>query len=146
MLLDGGHITIVRLGEQGGVLFEQLVSGDAAQTLDDGEASTIAFAVETGAIALIDERKATRMCVERFPALALACTVDLFAHPQVRHTLGPEGLADAVFSALDRARMHVHTHHLAWVVNLIGPERAACCKSLPSSSRDVGVRRPSGCD
>lgn len=134
-LVEDGHITIVQLGEVGASLFEQLVSGDAAQTLDDGEAATIALAIEVGAIALIDERKAARICGERFAGLVVASTVDALAHPVVQRALGQESLADAVFSALQQARMNTQPHHLEWVVNLIGRERAAQCKSLPKEVR-----------
>ena len=138
-LVEGGLITIVRLGQVGESLFQQLVSGGADQTLDDGEAATIALAVETGAVALIDERKATRICAERFPSVLLASSVDLIAHPGVQRALGLQALAQAVFSALQRARMNVHPHHLEWVVGLVGPERAAQCGSLPRRARESAL-------
>jgi len=134
-LVEAGLLQIVRLGEPGLFHFEQLVSGSAEHTIDDGEAATVAFAVETEAIALIDERKATRICAERFTGLTVATTVDLFAHPDVQRALGQETLAKAVFNALQKARMSVQSHHLDWVVNLIGPERVALCSSLPKSIR-----------
>ena len=61
-----GLVEIVRLGNVGIGYFTALVSGSAAQTLDDGEAATIAYALECSATALIDERKANRICAERF--------------------------------------------------------------------------------
>ena len=138
-LIEAGLLRIVRLGKVGLCHFEQLVSGSAEQTVDDGEAATIAFAIEAQAIALIDERKATRICTERFNDLPVASTVDLFAHPDVQRALGREALAEAVFSALQKARMSVQIHHLDWVVNLIGPERVAQCSSLPKSIRAAWV-------
>lgn len=141
-LVEDGHITIVQLGEAGASLFEQLVSGDAMQTLDDGEAATIALAIEAGAIALIDERKAARICAERFPDLVVASTVDALAHPVVQGVLSQGALADAVFNALQKARMNAQPHHLEWVVNMIGPERAAQCKSLPRESLRIGRKSP----
>ena len=112
-------------------------------TLDDGEAATIAYAVGRGAIAVIDERKATRIGAELFPALRIACTVDMLAHPQVQDDLGKEMLADAVFRALRDGRMRVFPHHIEWVVGLIGPEKVAACRSLPGSARKTteGVTR-----
>src|SRR5581483_3817592 len=44
--------------------FEELVVGPAVETLDDGEAATIAYALAHGGTALIDERKAMRICRE----------------------------------------------------------------------------------
>ena len=115
--------------------FEQLVVGPAARTLDDGEAATIAYAVSVGGVPVIDERKATRICSELFPALRMACTVDVLAHPEIQKGLGGPGLADAVFNALHFGRMRVLPHHVAWVVDLIGIDRASLCSSLPHSVR-----------
>lgn len=141
-LVKAALIEVVQLGEVGLHLFEQLVSGSAEETVDDGEAATIAFAVEAGAVALIDERKATRICLERFKSLRLATSVDIFAHPSVQAYLGSDALAEAVFNALQNARMSVHEHHIDWVVNLIGRGRAACCSSLPSHAR-IACSEPS---
>src|SRR2546423_1461595 len=51
-LVDARHITIVSLGETGWLHFETLVAGPGPQTLDDGEAATIAYAAERGAVAI----------------------------------------------------------------------------------------------
>lgn len=134
-LVGSGLIEVVRLGDGGLLQFEGLVIGPASETLDDGEAATIAFAAETGAVAVIDESKALRLCASRFPHVRLGCTVDLFAHPAVQRALGASGLADAVHRALLEARMRVLPHHLPGVLDLIGPKRAAECPSLPRETR-----------
>ena len=132
-----GRVQIVPLGDTGTRHFFNLVSGLAAQTLDDGEAATIAHALETEppAIPLIDERKANRICAHRFADLVTGSTVDLLAQDDVQAALGSARLADAVFDALLGGRMRVLPHHLDWVVDLIGPERAKQCESLPRSVR-----------
>jgi predicted nucleic acid-binding protein len=119
--------------------FEALVVGAAADTLDDGEAATIAYALEIGATPIIDERKAHRICNERFPSFALASTVDLLAHASIEAELGREALTDAVLQALLNARMRVLPHRIKWVVDLIGHSRACECPSLPRvvSRREV---------
>ena len=124
----------VQLGNVGASHFADLVSGSAAQTLDDGEAATIAYAIEQSAVALIDDRKAIRICTESFPNLAVGCTVDVLAQRHVQEELGRR-LPDAVFNALDRGRMRVPDRYGQWVVNLIGTERAALCRSLPKRFR-----------
>jgi predicted nucleic acid-binding protein len=133
-------VEIVALPDAGELHYESLVIGQAAETLDDGEAATIACALALGATALIDERKATRICGERFPHLGVACTVDILFHPQVAQGLGAETLGDAVFRALRDGKMGVLPQHLDAVVAAIGPERAALCSSLPSRVR-AGHRR-----
>lgn len=134
-LVDGGHVEIVELDGDGEGHFEQLVVGPAQTTLDDGEAATIAHAVATNGIALIDERKANRICAERFPTLRIASTVDVFLHPNVQAELGHDGLADVIFNALCNGRMRVFPEHVSWVISLIGAERASLCTSLPRGVR-----------
>ena len=135
--LASGRVRIVPLGDTGARHFFNLVSGPAAQTLDDGEAATIALALETEppAIPLIDERKANRICAQRFADLVTGSTVDLLAQDDVQSALGRDRLASAVFNALYFGRMRVLPHHLDWVVSLIGPDRANQCESLPRSVR-----------
>lgn len=134
-LVSANLVAVVHLGSQGLAHFECMVIGAASETLDDGEAATIAHAAEANAVAIIDERKATRLCATRFPNLRLGCTVDLLAHPAVRGALGPLAFTDAVYGALRDARMRVFPHHLDGIVELLGPERAARCTSLPSIVR-----------
>ena len=138
-LIATGRVDIVRLGNPATEYFTSLVSGSAAETLDDGEAATIAYALEQGATALIDERKAKRICAERYGALASGCTIDVLAQNEVEAALGHGRLADGVFNALYHGRMRVLAQHMNWIanwiVNLIGPERAAQCVSLPRSVR-----------
>jgi predicted nucleic acid-binding protein len=130
-LASSGALEIVELDADALPYFEELVVGSAIETVDDGEAATIAYALAHSATALIDERKATRICREQFPGLRLACTIDVLIHDDVRQRLGETRLADAVFRALQDAKMGVFAPHLAWIVGLIGAERAALCPSVP---------------
>jgi predicted nucleic acid-binding protein len=136
-LLNDGLVEIITIGDVGTRHFEGLVIGPATATLDDGEAATIAIAIEQQGIAIIDERKAHRICSERYPDLRIGCTVDIFAHPAVLRTLGEQKLALSVFNALTDARMNVLPHHADWVVKLVGPEKAAHCHSLLKSVRQL---------
>jgi len=61
-----GLVQIVRCPAEHDDLLLGLVSGPARDTLDDGEAATLVFAHSTGAVALIDERKATTLAAKRF--------------------------------------------------------------------------------
>ena len=81
-------MAIVRLDTVGLRHFSALVVGSVRDTLDDGEAATIACALEHEATVLIDEKKATRLCAERFPHLTVGSTVDLFGCVAVRAVLG----------------------------------------------------------
>ena len=134
-LVATGKIEVVHLGTTGIAYFTGLVSGSAADTLDDGEAATIAYALEHGAIALLDEQKATKICASRFPNILTGCTVDVLAHGAITSGLDRVSLAEAVFNALYFGRMRVPTQYVDWVVNLIGPDRTRRCVSLPKSIR-----------
>lgn len=136
-LVAAGLIEIVKLNDRCGIHFEKLVVGPASMTLDDGEAATIAYAFVNEGVAIIDERKATRICGEMFPELRIGSTVDILAHPDVWQSLGKQLLAEAVLNALRNGRMRVLPHHIEWVVNLIGPEQAAACPSLPRAVRNA---------
>lgn len=134
-LASSGALDIVELDHNALPFFEELVIGPAVSTLDDGEAATIAYALTHVSTALIDERKATRICRERFPQLRLATTIDVLIHNHVQQRLGQALLTDAVWRALQDGKMGVLSHHVAWVVGLIGDERAAQCPSLPRRAR-----------
>ena len=140
-LIAANAVEVVRLGPQGLLRFESLVVGSAGETLDDGEAATIAYAEEAGARALIDERKARRLAAERHAAIPLGCTADLLASVEVERAVGTAAIAEAVHAALTGARMRVLDQHMDWVVRLIGDERAAVCLSLPASTRQQARAR-----
>ena len=134
-------IKVVALEEDGHQVFAELVSGAAAATLDDGEAATIAAALEQGGLAMIDERKALNICASRFDELHTATTVDLLRNPRIQETLPRDELAHAVFNAAYKARMRVQHHHGEWVLDLLGRKRASLCSSL---NRILRSTRPQG--
>lgn len=127
-LTSYGSMNVVALDEPGLRIFEKLVV-----SLDDGEAATIAAAVRRQGAAVIDERKARRICGEEFPDVTRATSIDLFSHPRVLDLLGRDRLADAVYAALKDARMSVRSDQRDWIIRLIGSDRAAACSSIPAS-------------
>lgn len=134
-LIGTGLIGIATLDDDAAEHFMSLVVGASSDTLDDGEAATLAYAVRHGATPVIDERKAKRIAGLRFPNLQLRCTLDLFAHPRINTMISREDLADAVFNALQFARMNVPLDRENWVVDLIGADRASRCPSLSRRAR-----------
>jgi predicted nucleic acid-binding protein len=134
-LIDAGLVRRVSLAKSSIPIYESLIDGTARQTLDDGEAATIAYAHEVGGAALIDERKARKLCTTSFPQLALTSTVELLMHQSVAAALGAEKRLDALTRALTHARMRVAPEHLVQVTQMLGPERSAVCVSLPKAAR-----------
>jgi predicted nucleic acid-binding protein len=112
-----------------------LVAGRASETLDDGEAATLALSLHLGATALIDERKAICIAAGRFPALTVATTTDLLFSAQVRGALSANLFGDALFASLTKARMRVPNHLLDEVCDCLGPDRTLLCLSLPARVR-----------
>lgn len=140
-LVDEDLVDIVELDKFSHECFESLVAGAAVDTLDDGEAATIAYALAARASALIDERKARRICALRFPALPVHPTLALLTSSHVTTLLGVAPAAEAVFNALNIGRMRVPAEDYQRVVAIIGAERALQCSSLPEHIRDPKWRR-----
>ncbi|WP_333822948.1 hypothetical protein [Pinisolibacter sp.] len=118
-------------------IYESLIDSTYGDTLDDGEAATIAIAVQRGGIAVLDERKARRMCRQHFPNVAQGCTAQLLLGATA---LGGAAHAEAMINALCKGRMRVPPEFLDAVVALIGLEVAAECPSLPRYVRQATVR------
>lgn len=133
-LIAQGVITQRALGVSSLALFETLTIGPSATTLEDGEAATIALALEIGGAAVIDESKGRRLAAQHAPGVPLIASIEVFCHPMVQGALGV-ALADAVFGALQQSRMQVLASHHAWIAALLGPERLPLCLSLPRSVR-----------
>lgn len=138
-LVKNGCVQLAALSPECESNFLALVAGSGATTLDDGEAATIAWSVAHGGIPIIDEKKGSAICRERFPHLQLGTTIDIFAHEHVQSAFFKADLADAIFKALTLARMRVHDKDMAWVIGMIGQDRASLCNSLPRSKRGKAV-------
>lgn len=136
-LIAAGYVTVSNLPEEAEDVYLSLVAGRASQTLDDGEAATLALAVHLGATALIDERKAICIAAARFPDLTVATTTDLLLSTPVRAVLDAGQLADALFASLTEARMRVPDHLLDEVCACLGFDRTKLCLSLPARVRSV---------
>lgn len=140
-LIAAGYVTAIDLPEEAEDVYLSLVAGPASQTLDDGEAATLALALYLDATALIDERKAISIAANRFPILAVATTTDLLLSAPVQSAIGMALLADALFASLMEARMRVPDHLLDEVCAILGSDRTQQCLSLPTrarSGRQVG--------
>jgi predicted nucleic acid-binding protein len=135
-----GLLDIDSLGGVGEAIFESLVLGSAVTTLDDGEAATIAYAVENSLSAIVDEKKARRICRERFGSLPLLCSVELLQHPTILTALGKDGLSAALLEALKVARMRVMPEHIDWIVKVIGDANARACTSIPKREKQARSR------
>lgn len=142
-LLDRGIVDALKVPEAAYPDYIALVSGSSVGSLGDGEAATIASAFANGAWAALDERKARRICAERYPSVKVASTVDILAHPSVTAALSKKELFAAILAALEVAHMQVQRHQMEWVINRIPSERIENCISLPSSVRKAALSKAS---
>ena len=143
-LIDRGLVEETVLGEMAEDLFDSLRRIIEPTTPGIGESATIACAVETGGIPVLDDEDAREIYENQYPGRPMSCSVELFARPEVEGALGRETLAHAVYCALTRGDMHVLDHDLRWVVELIGMERALTCRSIRKSRLLELERDPEG--
>lgn len=134
-LISIGLVEVADLPSDVEETYLSLVAGPIGQTLDDGEAATLALAFHGGGIAAIDERKAMKIARDRFSSLQIMTTTELLLSDEVRALFSDATLGDVLYGALKYARMRVPDHLVEVVCAFIGPERAAHCISLPSRAR-----------
>ena len=132
-------VDLVPLSSTDEEVFMDLIIGEPGDTLDDGEAATIATALGTSSIAMIDERKATALCRQRYPSLIVKSTTDLLLSSEVRAAMAHDRFADCLFGALADARMRVPERHLAEVCAVLDLERRQLCPSLPAKWRSAST-------
>ncbi|MGB7546463.1 MAG: hypothetical protein WBM14_01830 [Terracidiphilus sp.] len=126
-------LKIIRMGDQAYAQFIGLTGAQPPDDLDDGEAATLAQAACSNYVAVIDERKATRISSSTFPKMPLLNSIDLLAAPELIDELGRDGLSDLIYLALRDSRMRVPPNARPWVMNLLGDKRAQDCPSLGCS-------------
>lgn len=129
-LSRSGLLTYSRLGDSALAFFLALTGAEPPNDLDDGEAATIALAMDIGAAALLDDKKAIRVARERHSELAVLQTLDLLSCDALMAAVAPAELADIIYAALQNARMRVPLLFRKWTIGVIGYERAAKCPSL----------------
>jgi len=134
-LIKDGLVEVAALPTEAEETYLNLVAGPVSQTIDDGEAATLALALHVGAVAVIDERKAINLAQNRFPALQVISTTELLLSDAVRSVFSDEELGSVLHGALREARMRVPEHLLEAVCACLGPERAVGCMSLPARVR-----------
>lgn len=129
-LIDAGLLHPVRLSDEKYEIFLELTGAPPPNDLDDGEAATLAHAIQDSVVAVIDERKATRVAALRTEPPVLLHTLDLLSSRILTATLSQSTISDFVHGALLHARMRVPYPFRPWVVGLLGPDRTRECPSI----------------
>jgi len=129
-LCENGLIEVVRMSSETYDLFMDLTGGDPPDDLDDGEAATLAQAALGDFVAVIDEKKATRIAGVHFPNVTVLNSLDLLTSSELLLLNGRDGIANMVYLALRNARMRVAPSERQWIFSLLGGDRAGECPSL----------------
>jgi predicted nucleic acid-binding protein len=129
-LLAAGLLTKVEPSDEQVEIALELAGAPAPDNLDDGEAYAIALAANLNATIGVDERKARRIILKRWPTLPRHFTIELFRIAAQRGAMEEADYADLVFSALRFARMRIPNEYRSEIIKLIGIERARVCPSL----------------
>lgn len=130
-----GLVDIVELDSNHDDIFLNLVAGTAAETLDDGESATIAYAATAGLIAVIDERKATSLAKTKFPNLQVVSTAEILMLLANDPAFSDSEIGDAIFNALFIGRMRVPDNLIASICSSVGMDRLRHCTSIPTRWR-----------
>lgn len=130
-----GLIEVIKLRDEALALYLELVAELPPDHLDDGEAATIAVAIQLGAIPVLDEKRARRIFQSRYPHLPLSSTAALFQYSGAIDRISQHEMRGALFHALSIARMQVQPELIDWVIGVIGEENAKLCPSLPKRFR-----------
>lgn len=128
-LVSCGIVECIKLDEEGYSIFKKLISG--TNSIDDGEAATIAVAARRDFLPVIDDGKGRTLAKSMIGHMYPAWSLDLFLHPNVQVQLAPGKFVDAIHLALRKGRMRIDATRCEAVVKLIGVERAKHCTSLP---------------
>jgi len=110
---------------------------DLTLELGDGEASVIAYTVTQGPGAVvIDEKKARRICQERFQLAPIFCTIDLFQEYLFRTRPNQQEFRQLLFNAVKIGRMRILTEaQEIWVKEILGTDLIQQCHSLKRKNK-----------
>lgn len=136
-LLQSGLLLPHDLADENYLEFLDLVGAAAPDSLGDGEAATIATAEQLQCLAIIDERKAMRIARNRRDVGLTACTLDLYAYSLTLAHYSRKDMASLVFNSMQHARMRIPAERRAWVIDLIGEEKAKQCSCFPRSLQAI---------
>lgn len=142
-LASAGLLRVVRLGPGPLGTYQDLAAGvGVGVVLGEGEAATIAYALHSGATAVLDDKQATRVARGLLSSEPPLCTLDLLASPRVEAALGRAGATDAMYEALVRAQIRVPAEFKEWLIAMVGRERLRGCPSVsPRWLDSPGARR-----
>ncbi len=129
-LVDAGVLVVVDLDDD-----EQALLVEVAAEVGDGEAATIAHALNVGGVLVTDDGLAAEVWRSRTDAHTLS-TIELLRKSPVEATLGLDDLRVCTLQALMVGRMRAFQRDEAWLEALLLPEQLVSCRSLRSAVRE----------
>lgn len=129
-LINKAYLKKEKMNKETMDTFYDLIGAPSPDDLGDGEAATIALAVQLKGIAVIDDKKALRIASKFHPSMPTCTTLDIFTSDLILNSLGPDKLSDALFMSIKNGRMRVPHCHKEWTIKTIGIDRATQCLGL----------------
>lgn len=105
--LASDHVRLVSLSGNELDIFVELVGAAAPDRLGDGEAASIAIALNRNCRLGVDERKANRIIRERFGSIEMFRSTDILTHSSLSPALGLDVVLECYELAAKYGRMHI---------------------------------------
>lgn len=118
-LFGSGHLRLCRMSPVAYDIYLSLISGPSTQTLDDGESAAIAMSVTGVGSVVLDDKKARRICSERFSHVSIASSLHLFVEAASRGNWGDQQLVHVVQRARDVSKMSIIPTERAWLASVM---------------------------
>lgn len=125
-------ISIHQLTSEQSAHFFTLVSAESPDDLGDGEAATLACAINYGKAA-IDERKARRIAARDHSNVMLFSSLDILCSAQSYQFYGAEAVEDMVRKAITIGRMRIPPEWRLFTASLMTPVDTSIRSVLPNA-------------
>ncbi len=104
-LVDANILSVINLSLEEATFSDYLTK--MQDSIDDGEASTIALAAQRGFVPVIDEKRGRARASIELSNSTVGRSLDVILHPTVRSHFDESEVQEAVYFAMKNGRMHI---------------------------------------
>lgn len=134
-LIGSPVLSVVSMDNHEASRFINFVMAPEPDSLDDGEAATLAVASNINGIAVIDEKKGCRIAASTTPKINTITTPHLFKWISDQENFPTIPVDEILYNALSFARMRVPIELEEWVAGHLSPSQICGCTSLRKEVR-----------
>ena len=131
-----GVLSIVGMNSMEATTFLEFVYDENSNLLDQGEAATLAISSHRSGLAIVDEKKGTRIASQQVPPINVVSTLDLLNYIEKADGSNSVEIDKALYNSLIHARMRVPAAYENWVVSKLAKAQIEKCSSLRRSIRE----------